>query len=143
MDVGQGLPVILIHGLFLDHTAFESQIQAFSDRYRIIAIDIHGHGGSSELDRSMLLDEMAADYFDLVQQLGIQQAIWVGVPTIVAGGDKDTALPVSASQEIQQRISNSTLVEIDRCGHSSSIEQPERVNQLLEQLLLELNGIVA
>ncbi len=42
-------------------------------------IDIHGHGASSELDRSMSLDEMAEDYFDLVQQLGIQQAIWVGV----------------------------------------------------------------
>jgi 3-oxoadipate enol-lactonase len=42
-------------------------------------IDIHGHGASTELDRSMSLDEMAEDYFDLVQQLGIQQAIWGGV----------------------------------------------------------------
>jgi pimeloyl-ACP methyl ester carboxylesterase len=51
MDIGQGLPIVLIHGLFLDHTAFEEQIRAFADRYRIIAIDIHGHGASSELDR--------------------------------------------------------------------------------------------
>jgi 3-oxoadipate enol-lactonase len=255
VDVGNGLPIVLIHGLFLDHTAFESQIAAFVDRYRIIAIDIHGHGASSELDRSMSLDEMAEDFFDLVQQLSIQQAIWGGVslggmtslriairypdavsgllllntnagsgagkkvpsfdglnapltmrflwntqflkmkvlqtglfgrttletkpelqriwvekmkpissksmknaieavlsansildllpsinvPTIVAGGGEDTALPISASQEIQQRISNSTLVEIERCGHSSSIEQPKRVSQLLAQLLSEVN----
>jgi pimeloyl-ACP methyl ester carboxylesterase len=72
VDIGAGIPIILIHGLFLDHTAFESQIQEFKDRYRIIAIDIHGHGASSELDRSISLDEMAEDYFDLVQQLGIQ-----------------------------------------------------------------------
>jgi 3-oxoadipate enol-lactonase len=230
-------------------------------------IDIHGHGASSELDRSMSLDEMAADYFYLVQQLGIQQAIWGGVslggmtslrieighpeavlgllllntnagsgagkkvpsfdglnapltmrflwhtqflknkvleaglfgrttlatkpdlqriwvekmkpissksmkntieavistnsilvgaasplenrlssirvPTIVAGGDEDTALPLSASQEIHQHINNSTYVEIEQCGHSTPVEQPERVTQLLEQLLLAANGNTA
>jgi 3-oxoadipate enol-lactonase len=256
VDVGSGLPIVLIHGLFLDHTAFESQITAFADRYRIIAIDIHGHGGSSELDRSLSLDEMAADFFDLVQKLGIQQAIWGGVslggmtslriaiqhpeavlgllllntnagkgagkkvpsvdglnapltmrflwhtqflktkvleaglfgrttlatkpdllriwvekmqpissksmkhaieavlsacsileqlssiqvPTIMAGGSEDTALPMSASRDIHDRIANSTLVEIEQCGHSSSIEQPQIVSQLLAQLLLAANG---
>jgi 3-oxoadipate enol-lactonase len=65
----------------------------------------------------------------------LEQLPSIHVPTIVAGGSEDTALPMSASQEIHQRISNSTLVEIKRCGHSSSIEQPERVSQLLEQLL--------
>jgi 3-oxoadipate enol-lactonase len=255
VDVGQGIPIVLIHGLFLDHTAFEAQIQEFKDRYRMIAIDIHGHGASSELDRSMSLDEMAEDYFDLVQQLGISQAIWGGVslggmtslrvaikhpeavlgllllntnagqgagkkvpsvdglnapltmrwlwqtqflknkvleaglfgrttletkpelqriwvkkmqpissksmknmveavlsassileqlssiavPTTIAGGTEDTALPMSASRDIHQRISNSTLVEIPLCGHSSSIEQPEQVTELLGQLLSMLN----
>jgi 3-oxoadipate enol-lactonase len=259
VDVGQGLPIILIHGLFLDHTAFEEQIKAFESRYRIIAIDIHGHGASSELDRSMSLDEMAEDFFDLVQQLGIQQAIWGGVslggmtslriaiehpeavlgllllntnagsgaekkvpsfdglnapltmrflwhtqflknkvleaglfgrttlatkpdlqqiwvekmkpissksmknaieavlsarsileqlssievPTIIAGGNEDAALPMSASQDLHDRISNSTLVEIQHCGHSSSIEQPKQVTQLLEQLLVATNGNAA
>jgi 3-oxoadipate enol-lactonase len=259
VDVGQGVAVILIHGLFLDHTAFEQQIKAFEGQARIIAIDIHGHGESSRLNQPISLDEMAEDYFDLVQQLGIQQAIWGGVslggmtslriaikhpeavlgllllntnagsgagkkvasldglnapltlrflwntqflkqqvlkaglfgrttlvtktdlqriwidkmkqisrismkhsieavlsassileqlssihvPTIVAGGDEDVALPISASQEIQQRISHSNLVEIERCGHSSSIEQPKRVNQLLEQLLLEVSESAA
>jgi 3-oxoadipate enol-lactonase len=62
------------------------------------------------------------------------------IPTIVAGGDEDTALPLSASQEIYQRIDNSTYVEIEQCGHSSSIEQPKQVTQLLEQLLVATNG---
>jgi 3-oxoadipate enol-lactonase len=255
VDIGQGLPIVLIHGLFLDHTAFEEQMKAFADRHRIIEIDIHGHGASSELDRSMSLDEIAEDYFDLVQQLGIQQAIWGGVslggmtslriairhpeavlgllllntnagkgagkkvpsvaglnapltmrwlwqtrflknkvleaglfgrttletkpdlqriwvekmqpissksmknaveavlsassileqlpsitvPTIIAGGAEDTTLPMSASRDIHEQIANSTLVEIPQCGHSSSIEQPEQVTELLGQLLSRLN----
>jgi 3-oxoadipate enol-lactonase len=255
VDVGEGIPIILIHGLFLDHTAFAEQIDTFNDRYRIIAIDIHGHGASSELDRSMSLDEMAEDYFDLVQQLGIQQAIWGGVslggmtslriairhpeavlglvllntnagkgagkkvpsveglnapltmrflwhtqflkmkvlqaglfgwttletkpdlqriwvekmkpissksmkhsiesvlsansileqlssiqvPTIIAGGSEDTALPMSASRDIHEKIGNSILIEIPQCGHSTPIEQPEKVTELLGQLLSKLN----
>jgi 3-oxoadipate enol-lactonase len=255
IEVGKGIPIVLIHGLFLDHTAFAQQIKAFADQARIIAIDIHGHGESSILNQPMSLDQMAEDYFDLVGQIGIRKAIWGGlslggmtslriaiqhpeaalgllllntnagsgagkkvpsfdglnapltlrflwntrflksqvlkaglfgrtilemnpalqehwidrmqqiksismkhaieavlsarsildglssiqVPTIAAGGVEDAALPMSASREICQRIGNSTLVEIEKCGHSSSIEQPERVNQLLAQLLSKVN----
>jgi 3-oxoadipate enol-lactonase len=255
VDVGEGIPIILIHGLFLDHTAFAEQIDTFNDRHRMIGIDIHGHGASSELDRSISLDEMAEDYFDLVRQLGIQQAVWGGVslggmtslriairhpdavlgllllntnagkgagkkvpsvaglnapltmrflwqtrflktkvlqaglfgrttletkpelqriwvekmrsissksmknaveavlsansildqlssiaiPTMIAGGVEDTALPMAASRAIHAQIANSTLVEISQCGHSSSIEQPQQVTGLLEQLLSKLN----
>jgi 3-oxoadipate enol-lactonase len=63
----------------------------------------------------------------------------ISVPTIVAGGGEDTALPISASQEIHRKISHSTFVEIPACGHSSSIEQPEQVTQLLEKLLSAVN----
>jgi 3-oxoadipate enol-lactonase len=68
----------------------------------------------------------------------LEQLSSIRVPTILAGGIEDTALPLSASYEIQQRISSSTLMEIEECGHSSSIEQPKRVNQLLEKLLFEV-----
>ncbi|MFN6498076.1 MAG: alpha/beta fold hydrolase [Nostoc sp. DedQUE01] len=105
VDVGQGGPIILIHGLFLDHTAFEQQIKAFAGQARIIAINIHGHGGSSVLSQPMSLDEMAEDYLDLVQQLEIQQAIWGGISL----------------------------------GGMTSLRMPQRVNQLLEQLLAEVN----
>jgi pimeloyl-ACP methyl ester carboxylesterase len=42
IDIAQGQPIIFIHGLFLDHTAFQEQIEAFCNRARIIEIDIHG-----------------------------------------------------------------------------------------------------
>jgi pimeloyl-ACP methyl ester carboxylesterase len=73
VDVGDGIPIILIHGLFLDHTAFEEQIKAFADRHRIIAIDIHGHNASGELDRSISLDEMAEDYSAVIVPLSNNQ----------------------------------------------------------------------
>jgi 3-oxoadipate enol-lactonase len=69
----------------------------------------------------------------------LEQLSSIGVPTIIAGGDEDIALPMSASRDIHDKIGNSTFVEILQCGHSSPVEQPAQVHQLLEQLLLEIN----
>jgi 3-oxoadipate enol-lactonase len=69
----------------------------------------------------------------------LEQLSSIVVPTIIAGGTEDNALPMSASRDIHAKIANSTLVEIPQCGHSSSIEQPEKVTELLGQLLLKLN----
>jgi 3-oxoadipate enol-lactonase len=69
----------------------------------------------------------------------LEQLSSIAVPSIIAGGAEDTALPMSASRDIHEQIGNSILVEIPQCGHSSSIEQPEKVTELLGQLLLKLN----
>jgi 3-oxoadipate enol-lactonase len=65
----------------------------------------------------------------------------ITVPTIVAGGIEDVALPLSASRDIHDRITDSILVELEQCGHSSSIEQPEKVSELLAQLLAIVHPI--
>jgi 3-oxoadipate enol-lactonase len=69
----------------------------------------------------------------------LEQLSSIEVPTTIAGGTEDTALPMSASRDIHEQIANSILVEIPQCGHSSSIEQPEKVTELLGQLLSTLN----
>jgi 3-oxoadipate enol-lactonase len=69
----------------------------------------------------------------------LEQLSSIAVPTIIAGGAEDVALPMSASRDIHAQIANSILVEIPQCGHSSSIEQPAKVTELLGQLLLKLN----
>jgi 3-oxoadipate enol-lactonase len=69
----------------------------------------------------------------------LDQLAGITVPTIVAGGVEDVALPMSASRDIHARIKDSMLVEIEQCGHSSSIEQPEKVSELLAQLLSIVN----
>jgi 3-oxoadipate enol-lactonase len=69
----------------------------------------------------------------------LEQLSSIQVPTTIAGGAEDTALPLAASRDIHNKISNSTFVEISQCGHSSPVEQPEKITQLLEQLLLEID----
>lgn len=48
-EAGQGKPVVLIHGVGMQSEAWGPQIEALSDKYRIVALDMPGHGGSSLL----------------------------------------------------------------------------------------------
>jgi len=46
MDAGQGLPLILMHGLGLNVDVFRNQIPSLKQRYRVIAYDLRGMGKS-------------------------------------------------------------------------------------------------
>jgi pimeloyl-ACP methyl ester carboxylesterase len=47
IDTGSGFPIVFVHGNSCSSEVFKKQVAAFRDRYRIIAIDLPGHGKSS------------------------------------------------------------------------------------------------
>lgn len=59
----------------------------------------------------------------------------ITVPTLVAVGDDDVATPPATSQRLASLIADARLVPIADCGHSSSLEQPAAVTQLLSDFL--------
>jgi 3-oxoadipate enol-lactonase len=56
--------------------------------------------------------------------------------TLVMVGDEDVATVPAKAERIHQAIAGSQLKMISRAGHSSCIEQPEIVNQCLEDFIL-------
>lgn len=52
-------------------------------------------------------------------------------PTLVAVGRQDQLTPLKLSQKMVEALSNAQLVEIENCGHLSSMEQPEAVSAIL------------
>ncbi len=59
----------------------------------------------------------------------------IDVPTLVIVGAHDTLTPPELSREIAQGIPGAELVVIDDCGHLSTIEQPEAVNDAIRSFL--------
>jgi (E)-2-((N-methylformamido)methylene)succinate hydrolase len=59
-DTGQGAPVVLLHGVGLQSAAWAPQIKALSAAYRLIALDMPGHGGSAALPESAELPDFVA-----------------------------------------------------------------------------------
>jgi len=77
-EQGSGDPLILLHGNGEDGTYFVSQIDHFKDRYRVIAVDSRGHGGSPRGTAPFTLDQFAQDLAGFVDQLGIASAHILG-----------------------------------------------------------------
>jgi 3-oxoadipate enol-lactonase len=59
----------------------------------------------------------------------------IHIPTLVMVGDEDIATMPEKSKRIAAKIPNSKLAVIPGGGHSSTIEEPEMVNKLLELFL--------
>jgi pimeloyl-ACP methyl ester carboxylesterase len=56
-------------------------------------------------------------------------------PTVVLVGDSDASTPPDLAREIAAGIPGSHLVVIPQCGHLSTLERPEAVNQALTDWL--------
>jgi len=59
----------------------------------------------------------------------------ISVPTLIIVGEEDVATPPKEGRKMQEKIPGSQLLVIPAAGHSSSIEQPEAVNQTLKHFL--------
>ena len=61
IETGEGFPLVLLHGNGEDHTYFKRQMEPFSQRYRVIALDTRGHGGSPRGSAPFTLDQFARE----------------------------------------------------------------------------------
>ncbi len=59
----------------------------------------------------------------------------ISAPTLVIVGADDVATPPPKSRRIAELVHGARLVEIPACGHSSTVEQPEAVSELLVDFL--------
>jgi peroxiredoxin len=78
-DLGQGQPVVLIHGWPLSHRMWESQLNALTEAgYRVVAYDRRGFGESGKPAGGYDYDTFAADLNDLMTQLDLRDAVLAG-----------------------------------------------------------------
>ncbi|MBO9596474.1 MAG: alpha/beta hydrolase [Cohnella sp.] len=71
--------VVLLHPAFADRRIFEHQIKAFSERYRVIAIDMPGHGDTSTKGTRVTLKDAPAIIESILLENGIGECHLIGV----------------------------------------------------------------
>ncbi len=65
----------------------------------------------------------------------------VAVPALILVGKDDVITPPLHARELRGLIKGSTYVEIEDCGHLSSLEKPEAVTSALANLLSEIAAL--
>src|SRR3979409_2089407 len=61
LEAGAGKPLVLIHGSGQTAEQCKFQIEGLADRYRVIALDLRGHGESEKLNFGLKIHRLAQD----------------------------------------------------------------------------------
>jgi pimeloyl-ACP methyl ester carboxylesterase len=93
---GTGEPLILLHGGVVGITMFGPNLDALSQKRKVIAVELQGHGRTSDIDRPLSYEAMADDIATLMKYLGIERADVMGY-SLGGGVALQTAIRHSAS----------------------------------------------
>jgi len=87
VDVGEGEPVVLIHGVGLRLEAWTPQITSLASTHRLLAVDLPGHGDSAPIESGSGLAEFVDWFVDVLDDLGIDSASLAGhsMGALIAG----------------------------------------------------------
>jgi pimeloyl-ACP methyl ester carboxylesterase len=77
-EAGRGPTLFLVHGLGASSAVWRHTIAAFSDRWRVIAPDLPGHGRSGKPDAPYTIDFYAGFLRSLGHTLGVDEAVVIG-----------------------------------------------------------------
>lgn len=77
-EKGNKEPFILLHGNGEDGSYFRNQIDYFSGRYRVIALDTRGHGKSPRGTAPFTIELFSHDLYGFMESLEISCAIILG-----------------------------------------------------------------
>jgi pimeloyl-ACP methyl ester carboxylesterase len=76
---GKGVPLVLIHGgASTIRTTFGRTLPLFAQHRQVIAVELQGNGHTSDRDAPYSFKQDAADVAELLKQLGIKQADFLG-----------------------------------------------------------------
>ncbi|HKA29363.1 MAG TPA: alpha/beta fold hydrolase [Candidatus Binatia bacterium] len=77
-EAGAGPALFLVHGLTASHAVWQPTIEAFADRWHVIAPDLPGHGESAKPDAPYTIDFFAGMMRSLARTLDVREAVVCG-----------------------------------------------------------------
>lgn len=78
-EVGSGPAVVLLHGFPFNRSLWRDQIELLKPRFRVVALDLRGHGETSVTSGPATMAEMAQDVIGLMDALEISSAAVCGL----------------------------------------------------------------
>lgn len=78
-DQGQGQPLVFLHAFPLNRSMWEPQVRELSKEFRVVTLDLRGHGESDAPMWRYTLDQFAEDLQGLLGFLRIRQPVLAGL----------------------------------------------------------------
>jgi 3-oxoadipate enol-lactonase len=113
VEQGEGFPLVLIHGLAGDHSAWTPQLPRLAARHRVIAFDNRGAGRSTQRDEPVTTEDLARDTLELMGRLDVERAHVIGRSM---GGAIAQHMALLAPQRIQSLVLCASFARLDPLG---------------------------
>ncbi|MCK7597422.1 alpha/beta hydrolase [Microbulbifer sp. CAU 1566] len=101
---GSGPAIVLLHSFLCDGEMWSPQVKMLSAHFRVINIDIRGHGRSDVADATLDIYDLVDDVVAVLDQEGIQSATWAGLSI---GG----MIALRAAFSVPERVSHLVLLD--------------------------------
>lgn len=126
-DDGAGHCIVLLHGFCGSREYFQKIIPELSEKYRVIAVDLRGHGHSSTARGDYRIEHMADDLAKLIQVLEIDKVTMIGHSL---GGYVTLAFANRFSDMLHSfSLLHSTALPDDEGGKANRVKGIKRIEQ--------------
>ncbi len=78
LEAGRGKPLVMVPGWSQTAAQWRRQLEGLSDRYRVIAIDMRGHGDSDKPAHGYKIQRLAKDVHDALRALDLHDVTIMG-----------------------------------------------------------------
>ncbi|NNM34856.1 MAG: alpha/beta fold hydrolase [Gemmatimonadetes bacterium] len=101
-----GPAVVLGHSFLCSGKMWRKQVGALADQYRVLNLDLRGHGRSSEVTEPFSLYDAVSDVVAVLDELEIEKAVWCGLSV---GG----MVAMRAALTCPERVQGLVLLDTD------------------------------
>jgi pimeloyl-ACP methyl ester carboxylesterase len=123
---GDGVPaLIFVHGWSCDRSYWKKQVTSFSKDFKVVAIDLAGHGESGPGRKSWTIEAFGGDVAAVVKKLGLRRVILVGHSM---GGD----VIAEAARQLPGVVAG--LIMIDTYKRLGTGRTPEQVKAFVDKV---------
>jgi 3-oxoadipate enol-lactonase len=112
---GTGVPIVLAHGLLMDHEMFAPQVEGRSEGSRMVTWDARCHGQTEATDDPFTYWDLADDLKGLLDHLGIDKAV-------VGGMSQGGFVSLRFALRYPERVAALILIDTQ-----AGVEDPEKV----------------
>jgi 3-oxoadipate enol-lactonase len=124
-DDGSGSAVVLIHGYPFNRTMWAEQTSLLKNQYRVVALDLRGHGESQSSTGASTMKLMAEDVAGLMDDLQIEHAVVGGLSM---GGYVTLAFYQLFPERVDKLLLADTRAQADtEEGKATRAEQAQKI----------------
>jgi sigma-B regulation protein RsbQ len=123
---GKGEPaLVFVHCWSCDRNLWEKQVPVFAKQYRVVTIDLPGHGESGQERKNWSVESFADDVNTVITKLNLKRVVLIGSSM---GGP----IAVEATRRMPDRVV--AIVPVDTLQNVENKVPPEQLADVMKQL---------